>query len=160
MDEEASKRHALFSNDGGSRMYGFGSISKDSYALVDLYESVGVLALTADMLPRVLEWQLQDQVESSELDYRWEALSAFGISETETTQKDIVGPLDDLKASNLCRGPFNIEITQTAAKHLTFKGPHSHSTLRLLHIDEIFKLYGLHRSGIARYSVMKSFADL
>lgn len=132
-------------------IYGFRLINQ-SWSLADLSDRIGITK-TPFVLQSVLEWHLQDQVELDEV--RLSALNGFGIAEAETTPKDLVGPLDDLMASSLLRGPFNIELTQTAAEHLTFKGSHSHSTLRLLSIDEIFKLYHLHRSGIARYSTSK-----
>lgn len=154
IDEAACKSQDIFnpSDTGGYSIYGFIRLPEDSQMLADLYDRAGKIKPTPLMLQRVLEWHLQDQVEESLEDIRLEALSTLGIAEAETTPKDLVGPLDDLMASSLLRGPFNIEITQTAAEHLTFKGSHSHSTLRLLSIDGIFKLYQLHRSGIARYS--------
>ena len=108
--------------------------------------------LSPETLPHILEFHLQDQTEPNLFNFRTEALRNFGITETETIKKDIVGPLDDLKASNLLRGPFNIDIARNHPEHLTFMGPHSHSTLRLLHIDGIFALYCIHRSGLARSS--------
>jgi len=140
------------------RLYGFRALSEDSAFLADILYSIHGQFNNPLTLQRVLEWQLQEQVgqgDESPSDYRWEALRTLGITDAETIPKDIVGPLDDLKASNLLRGPFNIKLTQSAAEHLTFRGPHSHSTLRLLGINEIFKVYHIHRSGIARYEILK-----
>jgi hypothetical protein len=63
---------------------------------------------------------------------------------------DLIGPLDELKASNFLKGPFDITLTEKPSEHFTFSGSHSKSTLRLLNIKETFRLYIPQRIGIAR----------
>lgn len=48
------------------------------------------------------------------------------------------GPLDDLAASHLMRGPFNIALTEEPSEHLTFAFTSRGPTVRLLSLDVIF----------------------
>jgi hypothetical protein len=99
--------------------------------------------------PNVLVNQLK--MKSMEADcIRSDFLIAAGLSEAEIRiTDDLVGPLDELKASNLSAGPFNIAITENPMDHLTFAGLQT-PTVRLLSIRGIFKLYPPQRSGLAR----------
>jgi len=79
-------------------------------------------------------------------------LSITGITPTDLKVKDkILGPLDELKASNLIAGPFGVALTDKPAEHLTFSGSHSRSTVRLLDIKSLFRLYIPQRTGVARF---------
>ena len=151
VDEEAWKSvRALSYTYPTAQMYGIETSWVDSLSFLKNLADLKLIDQTSKgSLPWILEWHLQDQTEERMHFYRCDALNTLGISKTETARKDIVGPLDDLKASNLLRGPFNIQITNNPAEHLTFKGPHSHSTLHLFSIDSIFYFYRIHRSGIA-----------
>ena len=151
VDEEAWKSDRAFCyNYPTAQMYGIETSWVDSLQILNfILQTKIIYPPSKQSLPRILEWHLQDQTEESMHYYRCDALKTLGISKTETARQDIVGPLDDLKASNLLRGPFNIQTTNNPAEHLTFKGPHSHSTLHLLSIDSIFYFYRIHRSGIA-----------
>src|SRR5271169_1699784 len=56
---------------------------------------------------------------------RSQFLASIGITEAETRKKDnALGPLDELKAANLCSGPFRVTLTTHPAEHLTFSGSH------------------------------------
>jgi hypothetical protein len=94
------------------------------------------------------------QLQDTEQDYFREAfLLIAGVTQTDLKPKeDLLGPLDELKASNLLSGPFGIALTNKSSEHLTFTGPHSRSTVRLLNIEGIFRLYVPQRTGVARYS--------
>jgi|SRR5271154_5888904 len=79
-------------------------------------------------------------------------MSITGVSLTDLKAKDeILGPLDELKASNLIAGPFGVALTDKPAEHLTFSGSHSRSTVRLLDIKGLFRLYIPQRTGVARF---------
>jgi len=98
------------------------------------------------------------QLHSVEDHYFKEAfLSIAGISHTDLKMKDdMLGPIDELKASNLVAGPFGVALTDKPSEHLTFSGSHSRSTVRLLDIKGLFRLYIPQRTGVARYY---QFAD-
>jgi hypothetical protein len=150
VDEEAWKNDTAFCcNYPTAQMYGIETSWVDSLRVLNFIRQLNSPPCERWPLPRILEWHLQDQTEESMHYYRCDALKTLGISKMETARQDIFGPLDDLKASNLLRGPFSIQTTNNPAEHLTFKGPHSHSTLRLFSIDSIFYFYRIHRSGIA-----------
>lgn len=82
---------------------------------------------------------------------RCEFLSNVGVREWEIRERDLFGPLDELKASNILQGPFRIALTNEPWEHLMFTGSHNLLTVRLLDLDDIFELYRPHRTGIARY---------
>jgi len=82
---------------------------------------------------------------------RSEFLNAIGITETELRkQGPAFGPLDELKAANLCAGPFRVRLTDVPVEHLTFSGSHKQSSLRVLDIESIFRLYLPQRTRVAR----------
>jgi hypothetical protein len=72
-----------------------------------------------------------------------------GISLTDLKAKDdILGPLAELKASNLIASPFGVALTDKPFKDLTFSGSHSRSTVRLLDIKGLFWLYVSQCTGV------------
>jgi len=73
----------------------------------------------------------------------------LGLAETEAKAR-LLGPLDELKASNLLSGPFKLALTTNPTEHLTFVGSHSQSTVRLLNLETIFRLYTPQRCGLMR----------
>lgn len=82
---------------------------------------------------------------------REKLLTIIGVTEAETKmQTDLLGPLDELKASNLRSGPFKIELTDHTWAHLTFSRSDGRSTIRVLKIDVIFRLYACQRTAMAR----------
>jgi len=82
---------------------------------------------------------------------RAKLLEIIGLTEAETKPKnDLIGSLDELKASNLRRGPFKIELTDQPWAHLTFTRSHGRSTIRLLKLESIIHLYTPQRTAIAR----------
>lgn len=77
-------------------------------------------------------------------------LDIAGLIEFETrTKDDLFGHLDELKASNLFAGPFNVKLTSDPWEHLTFSQSQKRSTVRILDINSIFRLYIPQRTGIA-----------
>lgn len=81
-------------------------------------------------------------------------LEIVGLTNEETQEKrDLFGPLDDLKASNLRNGPFKIELTEQPSAHLTFCRSHGRSSIRLLKIEAIAHLYVPQRTSIATYFI-------
>jgi hypothetical protein len=85
-------------------------------------------------------------------------MSTTSVSWTDLKIKDeILGSLDELKASNLIAGPFGL--TYKPAEHLTFSGSHCRSTARLLDIKSLFRLYIPQRTGVARAFPSGSVAD-
>ena len=93
------------------------------------------------------------QLHSTEEHYFKDAfISIAGITHTDLKAKDdLLGPLDELKASNLIAGPFGVALTDKPFEHLTFSGSHSRSTVRILDIKGLFRLYIPQRTGIARF---------
>jgi hypothetical protein len=85
-------------------------------------------------------------------------LNAIGLGLVEVRPKEsLFGPLDELKASNLLSGPFKLSLTKNPAEHLTFVGSHSRSTVRLLDLGTIFRLYAPQRCGLMRYHPSPDF---
>jgi hypothetical protein len=63
----------------------------------------------------------------------------------------LLGPLDYFTASNLHRGPFEIELTAHPSQHLKLRRVlEPQPKLLLLNQRAIFHLYTLQHSGIAR----------
>ena len=93
------------------------------------------------------------QLQTNEDNYFRDAFICItGLTAVDLRNKDdIIGPLDELKASNFLKGPFAIALTEKPSEHLTFSGSHRKSTLRLLDLKTIFRLYIPQRVGIARY---------
>ena len=78
-------------------------------------------------------------------------LSAIGVGLTEVrTKESLLGPLDELKASNLLSGPFKLALTRNPSEHLTFVGSHARPTVRLLDLDTTFRFYSPQRCGLMR----------
>ena len=78
-------------------------------------------------------------------------LSIAGVTQNDLViNGELLGPLDGLKASNLIAGPFTVMLTENPSEHLTFNGSHSHTTVRLLNIKGIFRLYIPQRIGVAK----------
>jgi hypothetical protein len=82
-------------------------------------------------------------------------LSMSGITEVEARQNPLHGPLDDLSAANILNGPFGIALTQVPHHHLTFKKRNGKSTLQVLELQFIFRVYSVQRAGIARFETVK-----
>lgn len=61
------------------------------------------------------------------------------------------GGLDDLKASHLNAGPFRIAFTDKPSEHLTFSDSGTRPTVRILHLNQILRIYIAQRTGLARY---------
>jgi hypothetical protein len=75
----------------------------------------------------------------------------IGIIEAETHKREnILGSLDDLKASNLVAGPFRIALTKKPVEHLTYSGVHSSQVVLLLDLEQIFQFYRAQRMGVTR----------
>ena len=71
----------------------------------------------------------------------------------ETTKRpDLLhGPIDELKASNILAGPFELCLTDQPSEHLTFAEVRGKTTLRILELDGIFRFaYRLQRTGVAK----------
>jgi hypothetical protein len=84
--------------------------------------------------------------------WRSQFILALGLTETETLGRgELTGHLDELKASNLLKGPFEITLTSHPGEHLTFDNSHRQS-VNILDIENIFRLYPAQRTGIIRYS--------
>ena len=82
------------------------------------------------------------------------------VGPTDLKIKDeILGPLEELKASDLIAGPFGVALTNKPAEHITFSGSHSRSTARLLDIRSLFRLYIPQRNGVARFYPSGIVAD-
>lgn len=79
------------------------------------------------------------------------SLKAAGLFATEIQAAPIVGTLFDVNAIELTSGPFSLKSTTDPAEHLTFGGTQNHRILRILSIDEFFKLIHVLVSGAARY---------
>ena len=85
---------------------------------------------------------------------RLKFLCALGLSSSEAKSRkyqDFWGPLDELRASHLIAGPFQVSLTQVPSEHLTFDDTHGSPTLRLLHLDRVLDYYIVQRSGLATY---------
>jgi len=77
-------------------------------------------------------------------------LTAVGLN-SETSEMGLLGPLDYFTASNLHRGPFEIELTPHPSQHLKLRRVlEPQPKLLLLNQRAIFHLYTLQHSGIAR----------
>lgn len=89
-------------------------------------------------------------------------LSRAGITEADCRSIELIGPLDDLNASNICRGPFDVKLTERPDEHLTFTRLRNQPTLRILDLSSIFHLYPLQRSGLFRYrtSALAGYSDI
>lgn len=84
--------------------------------------------------------------------WRSQFILALGLTESEILgRRKLTGHLDELKASNLLKGPFKITLTSHPGEHLTFDSSHKQS-VNILDIESIFKLYPAQRTGIIRYS--------
>lgn len=84
--------------------------------------------------------------------WRSQFLLALGLTESDTSgRRNLMGHLDELKASNLLKGPFKINLTNQASEHLTFDSSHKQS-VSILDIESIFRLYPAQRTGIIRLS--------
>ena len=82
--------------------------------------------------------------------WRSKLLKSLGLTENDVgSRHGHSGHLDELKASNLLRGPFKINLTNHPAEHLTFDSSHKQA-VNILDIDAIFRLYPAQRSGIIR----------
>ena len=84
--------------------------------------------------------------------WRSQFLGALGLTESDTLRSRdlrLMGHLDELKASNLLKGPFKITLTSHPEEHLTFDSSHKQS-VNLLDIEGIFRLYPAQRTGIIR----------
>jgi len=102
------------------------------------------LMLLPHTLPRLLKME-----PSKGNDIRSYFLRAAGISEAEArTINRPMGPLDELKASTLLKGPFKIGLTKMPFEHLTFIRSHTHSTVGLLELDCILEFYAPQRCGL------------
>jgi hypothetical protein len=90
---------------------------------------------------------------------RSDFILTIGLTESEIKALgyDTMDSLDELKASNLLKGPFRVALTNKPSEHLKFVGPHTQSTLRLLDIPVVFQLYHPQRTGIATYISLKMF---
>lgn len=81
-------------------------------------------------------------------------LRAVGVSSAEAKLREdynFVGPLDELRASHLVAGPFQISLTRAAVEHLTFDETQGKPTLRVLHLDRVIDYYIAQRSGLCTY---------
>jgi hypothetical protein len=81
-------------------------------------------------------------------------LRAVGVSPAEAKSREdhnVIGPLDELRASHLVAGPFQISLTRAAVEHLTFDETHGKPTLRVLHLDRVIDYYIAQRSGLSTY---------
>ena len=76
-------------------------------------------------------------------------LDIIGLIEFETrTKDDLFDHLDELKASNLLAGPFNVKLTSDPWEHLAFNQSQKRWTVRILDFNSIFRLYIPQRTGI------------
>jgi hypothetical protein len=78
------------------------------------------------------------------------SLKAAGLFATDIQAGPIIGTLFDVNAVELTSGPFDMEKTDDASAHLTFGGTQNHRMLRILCVDEFFKLIRVDVSGAAR----------
>ena len=96
----------------------------------------------------IISYLRMDSESGNHNTWRSELLSVVGIADMETRRRDeLLGPLDELKASNLFAGPFGVGLTKYPSEHLTFVD----GVLRLLNIKNLFAIYPYQRLGIARY---------
>jgi len=91
---------------------------------------------------------------------RGELFDASGLTEAEISVAKLIGPLDELRASNLQTGPqaifsrpfaSEIGLTQKPSEHLTFALKNKRQTIVLLDIPSIFKIYLPQRVGLVTY---------
>ena len=83
---------------------------------------------------------------------RGEFLHMAGVADfqSRTEAADVLhGPVDELRASNLTTGLFDIDITEEPSLHLTFHKSEGKPKLRLLSLERIFCFYITQGTGLA-----------
>jgi len=83
-------------------------------------------------------------------DFRTHVLASVGITDAEAHAETLVGPLDELKASNIRSGPFDIDLTEVPREHLTLTRLSPKPTIKLLKFEKIFNLFKLDGTEILR----------
>jgi len=81
---------------------------------------------------------------------------SVGLLECEVQCKPTMRTLlCDVNAIELTSGPFNMEITEEPAEHLTVRCGGNNRILRVLSIDQAFELYRVRVIGATRYLTPK-----
>ena len=105
-------------------------------------------------LPEDLSWLLQMKAPKDTSFLIDVILEKTGIPRSTFVQpvEHMIGPLDELKASNLLHGPFKIKLTHRPRYHLTFDEAEGRPMVRLLDFDTIKSFLPLQISGVITYS--------
>ena len=88
-------------------------------------------------------------VGTSQSDPRLLVWVAAGIRPEERRNDKLAGAFDDLKASSLAGGPFNVALTSKASEHLTFRELNGRSTILILNSETTFRFLIPKLLGIA-----------
>jgi hypothetical protein len=108
-----------------------------------------LIPATGSIKPALLARELNMQSVRGKF-WRSQFLLSLGLTENDTASRQgLLGHLDELKASNLLKGPFKINLTNHPAEHLTFDSSHRQA-VNILDIESIFKLYPAQRTGVIR----------
>ena len=79
-------------------------------------------------------------------------LRKFGFHENSFNPQMLDGPLDELRASNVSSGYFQLVFTDIPADHLQFNDFKGHPQIMILKLSHALQLYASQRIGLTMYS--------